>query len=173
MWVPGHSNVLGNYTADSLAKTGSGALSVRPEWICGVPYKAARNKLGSLLRQWHTQHWRWVPREVYSQALRDTHSSAWIKLFISLNQAEARLAAGIIRGHCQLNNTLPTWSHQWAILRRCMEEQVTPLQTLHHCEVFVSNRRTILVSEKLNQEQFRTAPLRMVLTFMKATEQLQ
>jgi hypothetical protein len=57
MWVPGHEGIVGNETADQLARTGSEHLFTGPEPACGISIGVAKKAFRDLTNSNHKKHW--------------------------------------------------------------------------------------------------------------------
>jgi hypothetical protein len=57
IWVPGHEGIVGNETADQLARTGSYHPLIGPEPACGISIGAAKKAARDWMRRNHQEYW--------------------------------------------------------------------------------------------------------------------
>jgi hypothetical protein len=57
IWVPGHEDIVGNDTADQLARTGSEHPFIGPEPACGISIGVARKAVRDWTNRNHKKHW--------------------------------------------------------------------------------------------------------------------
>jgi hypothetical protein len=57
IWVPGHEGIVGNETADQLARTGSENPFIGPEPACGISIAAAKKAVRDWTDMNHKKHW--------------------------------------------------------------------------------------------------------------------
>jgi ribonuclease HI len=55
--VPGHEGIVGNVTADQLARTGSEHPFTGPEAACGISIGVAKKAVRDWIKRNHKKHW--------------------------------------------------------------------------------------------------------------------
>jgi ribonuclease HI len=106
-WIPGHSNILGNEEADTLAK--AGVMQPRNEHDPNIGLAPNIGKF--FINSWaETAHFvRWQAEQKCRQAkeiITKLPSNSTVRWLLSLKRNEIRLLVGILCGHCGLNRHL-------------------------------------------------------------------
>jgi ribonuclease HI len=104
IWVPGHEGIVGNETADQLARTGSEHASTGPEPACGISVGVCKKAVRDWMNRNHKKHWEaiiWLKQAkgIYTRALcQENEGSAEAK--------QRPIKMGDRTGHCHLKGHL-------------------------------------------------------------------
>ena len=169
MWVPGHSGIRGNETADQLAKAGAEAGFMGPEPAVGVPCCMGREMIRGWLRNQHLASWR--SKEGCRQAralIGDSPRGDLAACIMSLSRREARLVTQILTGH----GTLRYHQHRLGLsakpnCRGCEALEESSLHVLCDCPAYARARLTLLGAAFLKPQQISGLPIRDLLLFWR------
>ena len=172
-WVPGHSNIEGNETADLLAKRGAESSFTGPEPWCAVPQK----RLFENVHIWsneETLRW-WTSQTGLRQAKR--FISPCTKKFIELlklPKSDLRILTGFYTGHFQLRYHLNKIGLSIdSLCRFCGEKDETSEHLLCECDVFSRRRYKILGKSRPNPRQIWELSPKKVLDFIRNLKLLE
>jgi ribonuclease HI len=134
IWVPGHSNVLGNEEADRLAREGIDLECYSPEPVLPLPlcvvhsYRKAREI--RLFQDWWTNEAGLLRQNrLFFEGPNPRLSSQLIRL----NRTELRIVIGMFTGHCTLDYHMSHFDSRDPICKCCLEQEETSAHLLCVC----------------------------------------
>jgi hypothetical protein len=116
--VPRHEGIVGNETADQLARTGSEHLFIVPEPACGISVGVAKKAARDWTIRNHREYWESITGLTQTKG-HIQGSSAEMKDLLKLNRDQLRWVVGLLTGHCHLFKLGLTND---PICERCLEE---------------------------------------------------
>jgi ribonuclease HI len=169
-WVPGHSGVRGNETADRLTRSGSASKYVGPEPVLEVSKRVPSNKIGRWLVNQHLRQWQDLgPSQRQAWELISGPSRGTRAKFYSLSREQSRVVTGLLTGHNTLNRHLHLMGlRDSQLCRKCGAEDETSAHVLCRCEALASSRHTYLGSFFLEPRDIKHVSLGAIWRFGRA-----
>jgi ribonuclease HI len=90
IWVPGHEGIVGNETADQLAKTGSEHPFIGPEPACGMSVGVAKKAVRDWTNRNQKKDWQSVTGLTQAKGLTQRSSAGRTKDLLRLNRGHLR-----------------------------------------------------------------------------------
>jgi hypothetical protein len=84
--VPGHEGIVGNETADQVARTGSEPLLIGPEPDCGISIGVAKKAVRDWMNRNHKQYWEFVTGQKQAKGFILGSSARGTKDLLKLNR---------------------------------------------------------------------------------------
>jgi len=174
LWVPGHSDIVGNEEANKLVKQAAAAEYIGPEPALGFSIIAVRSKV----RQWaHNEHYKHRLNTEGCRQAKELVTQVTLGLTqFALRQCrwDLRMLVYLLTGH----NTL---SRHLTIMRRvndplcplCKEEKETSLHFLGKCCATANIRRLNFGVPFLEPSDLKQAHWITLLKFAKTTKRFQ
>jgi hypothetical protein len=103
MWVPGCEGIVGNETADRLAKLGSKCPFIGPEPANSIPVEVAKKAVRNWTNRDHRKHWESLTGLIQGPSARRT------KELLKLNRNQLRWVTGLLTGCYYLKDTFSKW----------------------------------------------------------------
>jgi hypothetical protein len=147
-WVPGHSGIRGNETADELAREGSIHYFVGPEPALGVLRQSIKKKIQCWLDKQHMTLWQGLAgtQRQARELILSPCTAAKTRLF-SFNRTQSRVAIGLLTGRNTLRRHLHIMGlRDSPLCTKCRAEEETSLHVLCKCEALVTHTHTYLGS---------------------------
>jgi ribonuclease HI len=173
IWVPGHSNVIGNEKADELARTGALRLPTGPEPILCTPHSHKRRILRTLIQAKCNNYWNNVPgcRQAKNCIRIDKKSS---KYLINLSRTRLKIYIGVTTGHFGFNKHLTTIGKRTDPgCELCGEHMDTAEHFLCNCPAFITNRRKHLGGYTIRYSLIRSLQPKDILNYINSTGRFQ
>jgi len=154
IWVPGHSDILGNTMADSLARRGAGEKFIGPEPAVGTCYTQFRNDMKLWIAEKHQKYWAHSAGCEQAKLFMGPHLPCrWRSAVTKSTRKAAKTFVSIITGH----DDLRCHKHRQrladdSLCRYCGEEDETAPHILCFCTA-LSPRRKHLTGEPLLEVQ--------------------
>jgi hypothetical protein len=167
--VPGHEGIVGNETADQLAKIGFKHPVIGPEPACRISISIGVAK--KVVRDWanrnHKKHWESTTGLKQAKELILGHSAKRTKDLLKLNRDQLRWVVGVFTGHCHLKGHLfklgltddPT-------CERCPEDDESVTHILCDCEAIAYLSFCQLGQYFLESSDYYDTPINKVLNFI-------
>jgi hypothetical protein len=168
MWVPGLEGIVGNDTADQLARTGSEHPFIGAEPAHGISIGGAKKAVRDWMNRNHKKtlgspNWTQTGIGIYTRALCQNNKKDLSKL----NRDQLRLVIVLFTGHCHLKGHLfklgltddPT-------CERCLEEVESAIHILCDCEAITYLRLHPLGQYFLEPSDYYDTPINRVLHFI-------
>lgn len=106
VWLPAHSNIYGNETADKIAKYAADQQTVGPEPLMAINRQTIK-KTNKLWLQENTMlAWRGANGCEHTKRFVATTTERVSNQLIEMSKSDIRITTGIITGHCRLNQHL-------------------------------------------------------------------
>jgi hypothetical protein len=106
IWVPGHEVIVGNETADLLARTGSEHPFRGPEPACGISIGVAKRAARDWSNRNHKKQWESTTGLKQAKRLISGPSARRTKALLKLNRDQLGWIVGLFTGHCHLKGHL-------------------------------------------------------------------
>jgi hypothetical protein len=106
IWVPGHEGIVGNETADQLARTGSEHPFTGPEPACGISVGVAKKAVRDWTSRKHKAYWESLTGLRQAKGLIQGPSARRTNDLLRLNRDQLRWVVGLLKGHCHLKGHL-------------------------------------------------------------------
>lgn len=106
LWVPGHSNILGNEEADHLAREGSSSPFIGPWPSIPLSRMFFNNTIKKWLLKQHSLYWNRIGKYEQSRLYLREPLPRLTQEILKLSKKHARLVVGVLTGHCTLNKHL-------------------------------------------------------------------
>jgi len=144
IWVPSHSNIVGNEKADTLAKIGANTNPIGPEPILKIPHSIKQQKIMKLRETKFVKHWNNI--STCRQAKNCIRiNNKYSKYLINLSRTRLKIFTGVMTGHFYFNKHLTTigrYSHTGCDY--CGHHTDTAEHFLCNCPAFITKRRRFL-----------------------------
>jgi hypothetical protein len=165
--VPGHEGIVGNETADQLARTGSEHLFIGPEPSCSISTGVAKKIVRGWTNRNHKKHWEFVTGLTEAKGLILGPSARRTKDLLKLNRAQQRWVVGLLTGHCHPKGHLFKFGlTDDPICERCLEDE-SATHILCHCEAVAHVRFCHLGQFFIEPSDYYDTPIYKVLHFIR------
>ncbi|XP_055698849.1 uncharacterized protein LOC129799159 [Phlebotomus papatasi] len=169
-WVPGHSNVEGNNTADSLAKSSAKTPFIGPMPTCGYSGSRIKHLLNEKATNEHKVHWAKQPGLRRAKLILEPDGK-WRKEIQNLNKIQLRLLVGLLTGHCALGSHLKRMGISTdETCRYCLEDEEDNIHILCYCPAFGIQRRISLGDSVCPASVIKTSQSGALLSFIKGAK---
>jgi hypothetical protein len=165
--VPGHEGIVGNATADQLARTGSEHPFVGREPACSISTGVAKKMVRDWMNRNHKKLWESVNGLIQAKGLILGPSARRMKDLLKINRDQLRWVVGLFTQHCHLKGHLfelgltddPT-------CERCLKEDGSATHILYDCEAIAYLRFSYLGQFFMERIDYYDATLNKVLHFI-------
>jgi hypothetical protein len=156
-----HEDIVGNETADQLARTGSEHPFIGPEPDCGISVGVAKKAIRDWTNRNHKKYWESVTGLIQGPSARRT------KDLLKLNRDQIRWVVGLLTGHCHLKGHLfKLGLTDDPICERCLQEDESATHILCNCEAVAHVRFRHLGQFFMEPSDYYDAPIYKVLHFI-------
>ncbi|XP_026333823.1 uncharacterized protein LOC113240672 [Hyposmocoma kahamanoa] len=162
-WVPGHSDIEDNESADELAKTAARETFIGPEPFIGIACSLA--KLTLLNESTHLSPEVWLLNKslVHSKALISAYSAKHCREALSLDTNGIRMLTRALTGHYGLNKHMSNiGQRENKECRFCHTEDETPVHLLTQCCPLMGVRSSVLRRHMPQLEDIKSVGARKV-----------
>lgn len=168
VWIPGHSGMEGNETADSLAREGAGSSFIGPEPALGIASSTAKASILAWAESKTLQHWQNLPGLVHSKAFIAGPLKSRSKKLLELNRTSLKTLIGLYTGHCRLNHHMHRIGlAENAECRLCMEDDEKAEHVLCTCPAAERTRFSLFGRAQLSPEDLDRLSPNKVISFIK------
>jgi hypothetical protein len=108
--VPGHEGIVGNETADQLARTGSEHPFTGPEPTCDISAGVAKKAVRDWTNRNNKKHWEPTTGLKQAKGFIQGPSARRTKDLLKLNRNQLGWMVGLLTGQCHLKTTFPNWN---------------------------------------------------------------
>jgi hypothetical protein len=167
--VPGHESIVGNETADQLARTGSEHPFIGPEPACGISTRVAKKSVRDWTDRNNKKYWESTTGLKQAKGFISGSSARRTKDLLRLNSDQLRWVVGLLTGHYHLKGQLlklgliddPTYE-------RCLQEDESATHILCDCEAIAYLRFRHLGQFFMETSDFYDAPIFKGLHFIRS-----
>jgi ribonuclease HI len=170
--VPGHEVIIvGNETADQLARVGSDHPLIGPQPACGIAIGVAKKAVRDWMSRIHKEYWESLTglktdKGTYTRALYQKKKA---KDLLRLNRDQLRWVVGLLTGHCHLKRHLfKLGITADPICVRCLEDNESSIHVLCDCEAVAYTRFRHLGQYFMERSDYYDAPIDKVLHFIRS-----
>jgi hypothetical protein len=166
--VPGHEGIVGNETADQLARTGSEHPFIGPEPACGISVGIPKKAVRDWTSRQHKEYWESLTGLRQAKGLIQGPSARRTKDLLRLNRDQLRWVVGLLTGHCHLKGHLfKLGLINDPICERYQEEVESATHILCDCEAVAQIRFRHAGQFFMEPSDYYDAPIDKVLHFIR------
>lgn len=170
MWVPGHSDIVGNDKADELAKKGAELRPIGPEPILPICNALTSNRLKEAANEFHTERWRSASICKFGRLMVDKPDQKRAKYLLSLNRIQLKKVTEVLTGHCRLNRHLYVQGVKLDDkCPRCLGDKETAKHFIAQCPAFSMTRFAIFGKSQIEDCELHRAHPSDILRFISKT----
>lgn len=166
-WIPGHSNLLGNEEADSLAKAGAQQTYTAEELTVGVAPAVSKLAIKCRAKRAHIQLWNELGgcRQA-KHFIGENIGAAQVKMLLDLPRWKARLLTGILTGHNGLNRHLSLMKlKDHSNCPNCLYEETTE-HYLCYCPAYFLLRQKLFGEMTITIEEAGKLSWSVIMSFI-------
>jgi hypothetical protein len=132
IWVPEHEGIVGNETADQLARTKYEHPFTGPEPACGISIGVAKKAVRDWTDRNHKEYWKSITGLTQAKELIQGPSARRRKDLLKLNKDQLRWVVRLFTRHCHLKGHLfKLGLIDDPICERCLEEDQSATHISH------------------------------------------
>ena len=173
LWVPSHSDILGNERADELAREGASMIPIGPEPIIGTPYSYIKRMIIDIRENKFIAYWNNLTncRQAKSCICINKKDS---KYLINVSRTRLKTYIGVVTGHFYFKKHLATIGLSTdTSCDLCDDHMDTAEHFLCNCPAFITNRRKHLGGYIIRYNLIRSLQPRDILNYIISTGRFQ
>lgn len=173
LWVPGHCDVSGNETADSLARNGSERAAIGPEPFVPISVANVKGLIENNARIHHTTRWNQGAECRQAKLLGCQPSKARARQIIGLSRDKIQSVVSVLTGHCRLNyhlNLLNIADDPSCV--SCDTAEETAEHFLCQCPAYQQRRLSTLGKRCLAPNDIARIPISRISSFIEGSGRL-
>ena len=174
IWVPGHTGVSGNESADSLAKAAAQMEWLGPEPAVGLSNRTFKTGVHAWLYSVHQKYWDGLDACRQAKVLLGGLNSYKSKKVLRCSRQKLRILTAVLTGHCALNKHLFVMGRVTdPLCPLCQEEDETSFHLLAECPALYNLRIQILGVNSLSAADLSMLGLVDLLALIKGSGRFQ
>ncbi|XP_037045755.1 uncharacterized protein LOC119081116 [Bradysia coprophila] len=173
VWVPAHSGIEGNESADTLAKAAALSNISGPEPIIKVPHSSKRRKLLSLQKLKFQEHWNNVQScRQAKECIRINNNNT--KYLVNVSRTRLKLYTGVVTGHYGFNTHLTNIGLRTdPSCDQCGHHSDTAEHFLCDCPAYIMNRCKHFGGYIIKYQAIKHMQPKDILNYIVSTERFQ
>jgi hypothetical protein len=168
IWVPGREGIVGNETADQLARTRSEHPFIEPKPASGISIGVAKKSVRDWRNRNHQKYWEPIIGLKQAKGLIPGPSARRTKDLLKRDREQLRWVVGLFTGHCHLKGHLfQLRLTDDPICEMCLEEEESVTHILCDCEAIAYSRFRHLGQIFMEPSDYYDAPKNEVLYLIR------
>jgi ribonuclease HI len=174
-WVLGHSGIIGNEIADTLANEGAEASFMGPLPAFGWSFERYKNRLKKEMQEKHRISWNNLSTCKYTKTFIKRPDKSRAKLLISLKRHELRMVMAVVTGHGPFQEHLHKIGiSPDALCQQCLEDDESAGHFLLECPAYERTRWFIFSRDNLfGSNELNIKGVNRILKYCKATKRME
>ena len=175
MWVPGHSNIVGNEEADTLAKAGAFKRCEIPEPAVPVSYRRCRLEVRHWIKKEHKFVWNLSDTCQHTKGIIRTAKKIPSKSLLKLGRIKLCQVIQVLTGHGNLaKHRYKMGKVQSPLCPLCQEADETPQHFVGDCPAFMNTRVTHFETHKVEiSDLVKNDHIYKLASFVHKTKRLE
>ncbi|XP_055715172.1 uncharacterized protein LOC129809388 [Phlebotomus papatasi] len=170
IWVPGHSDILGNEISDRLAKLGVMRNFVGPEPVIGIELEFIKRNIQEYAQEIHRKYWKSVKGCLFAKSLVKSVTHGCDRQLLALTRTHLRVIIGILTRHWLNAHLHKMGMVDDPICPWCSSSRESVKHILCDCPTLALSRQKILGKRVIDLDDLSIVNVKNILSFTKENE---